>query len=132
MPTVNETIFRHAKHFLEVLREANELYDSGTASADNVLESFQENWQNIRLGLERVARKLEDSLAAAELCIEYASSNLLSFAARLVIGEANHRTWAIWDLPISPWAISRRPLNATNSLWRSVAKVMTSVASVRI
>jgi tetratricopeptide (TPR) repeat protein len=89
---------RHARHYLQVLREANELYKQGGDCIVQGLEWFAQERINIEAGQAWTARHAAGE--ARSLCIEYplAGANLLS----LRLGPEDRKAWfeaAIRALP---------------------------------
>ena len=54
MPDLNRIKLLHVAYYMSVLLEANRLYTQDAEGLGRALELFDSNWQNIRLGQERV------------------------------------------------------------------------------
>jgi len=62
---------RHAEHYLEVLRAADELYQKGGGSILQCLRLFDMEWGNIQEGQAWAARLLSEDDKAARICDDY-------------------------------------------------------------
>lgn len=70
MQDLREAHYRHARHYLEQLRIANQLYRSGGERVWKSLSQFQQDWDQIERSQSWAAQHVTDSLAAG-LCSEY-------------------------------------------------------------
>ena len=62
---------RHARHYLEVIRRAGDLYNQGGESMMRGLAMFDLEWGNIQAGQSWAAAHAESSHEAAALCSDY-------------------------------------------------------------
>ena len=67
---LREAQYRHARHYLEQLRVANELYRGGGDRVWKSLSQFQNDWEQIECGQSWVAQHRNNAIAA-NLCSEY-------------------------------------------------------------
>jgi tetratricopeptide (TPR) repeat protein len=63
--------FRHAKHYLNVIREANDLYEKGDASLMRGLALLDLEWRNIQAGQEWAEAHSSNDREAALLCSDF-------------------------------------------------------------
>jgi tetratricopeptide (TPR) repeat protein len=74
---------RHAAHFIEQLRRANELFLRGGEGVGQGLKHFDDEWGNIKAGQEWVAEEPLEDTEAARLCSAYPDAGLHCLSLRL-------------------------------------------------
>jgi tetratricopeptide (TPR) repeat protein len=74
MPSLKQAQLRHIAFYEEILWQANTLYLKGSASTNESLVLFDQNWENIQLGHSYAALLAEIDRTAAQFCSKYASS----------------------------------------------------------
>ncbi len=81
MPSLRVAEVRHARYYLEVLREVNDRYLSGGERIVSSLERFENEWPQIELAQSRVASNVTQDEAVAILCSSYseAGTGLISW-----------------------------------------------------
>jgi tetratricopeptide (TPR) repeat protein len=62
---------RHAKHFLQILNEANWLYLQGGENSRSALKIFDSDWDNIQVGQKWAEANFISDSEATELCNRY-------------------------------------------------------------
>ena len=103
MQELREAQYRHARHYLEQLRVANEVYRGGGERVWQSLAQLQGDWDQIERGQSWVAQQPSDAVAA-DLCSEYplAGSDVLmlryTVADRIVWLQAALRAAVDLDL----------------------------------
>ena len=73
---------QHAEHFLNVLAEANALYEKGGEDVLVGLQLFDLEWENIETGQAWVAKHSESDETATSMCNEYPNAGAFIFAFR--------------------------------------------------
>jgi len=74
---------RHAAHYLEVLRQADELYLQGGKEVGNALSLFDREWDNIKAGHAWAVAQPPNDSAAANLSSGYPDAGVYCLALRL-------------------------------------------------
>jgi tetratricopeptide (TPR) repeat protein len=68
MPSKREASRRHAQHYLDVLRAANNYYEQGGINIQTALSRLDDNWGQIQQGQLWVAASAEEDENAAMMC----------------------------------------------------------------
>jgi len=74
MPSQQEAILRHARFFLRKLKDIDAIYEQGAQQAFEAVRQFDADWENIRLGQNRVAITAEENQLVFDLIVEYAAT----------------------------------------------------------
>ncbi|MCD4673098.1 MAG: tetratricopeptide repeat protein [Anaerolineaceae bacterium] len=77
-----QAISRHAAHYLQVLRIADELYLQGGDKILNALNLFDREWENILAGQAWAAKHKKDK-NAAQLCADFPDAGIYCLSLRL-------------------------------------------------
>lgn len=73
---------QHAEHFLEILAEANALYEKGGDALLAGLQLFDLEWENIRTGQACAAKHSATNEIATRMCNQYPDAGALIFTLR--------------------------------------------------
>jgi len=74
---------RHAEAFLELLRQANSLYEQGGESVSRGLRLFDAEWDNIQAGFAWASERAKEDDTAARICDEYPNAGAYVLELRL-------------------------------------------------
>jgi hypothetical protein len=74
---------RHAQHYLEVLRRADDLYEKGGAALLEGLRQFDAEWPNIQAGQAWAAAHSQDGEPGVVLCDDYPDAGTYCIGLRL-------------------------------------------------
>ena len=73
-PRLQEAKLRHASHYKNVLKEANDLYRGGKEKILAGVQLYDLEWENIRMGQTCVASAPGQNRALSELCLAYSEA----------------------------------------------------------
>lgn len=83
MPSLREAQLRHAIYYTSVLREADNLFESGSNHIKVGVTMLDHEWENIRIGQGWSAANSLNSDIAAELCDDYPDAGAYCLDMRL-------------------------------------------------